>query len=382
MTGAILLARYDEMLSELERGHRRRILTSRSGLDFASNDYLGLATSSRMTNAVATALANGTLIGATGSRLLRGNAPEHEKLEAVAAEFFGAERALFFGGGYLANFAVLTTLPQKGDLVIIDELVHASTREGARAGRAQVIEVPHNEVGAVEDAISTRKGAMGAGRVWIAVESLYSMDGDRAPLADLAALADTYDAFLLIDEAHATGVYGPDGRGFSHDLEGRENVIVLHTCGKALGCSGALITGSAILCDFLVNRCRPFIYATAPSPLMAVAAMEAIAILQTEPERRHKLHRLIDVTSRELANRCGVEASGSQIVPILVGDNRRTMVLASALQQRGFDVRGIRPPTVPKGTARLRISLTLNVSEADVSLLIEVLTDEWAKLAA
>jgi 8-amino-7-oxononanoate synthase len=382
MTRAMPLSRYSEMLSELEREHRRRQLIPRLGLDFASNDYLGLATSARMANAVAAALANGTPIGATGSRLLRGNAPEHEELEMVAAKFFGAERSLFFGGGYLANVAVLTTLPQKEDLVILDQLVHASTREGSRGGRAQVVEVPHNDIDAVEDAILKWKRTAKAGRIWIAVESLYSMDGDRAPLAELARLADTHNAFLLIDEAHATGIYGPDGRGLAHDLEGRDNVVVLHTCGKALGCSGALVLGSAVLCDFLVNRCKPFIYATAPSPLMAVAATEAIAILQTEPERRQQLFRLIDIACRELRDRCGIEASGSQIVPILIGNDQRAMALASALQKVGFDIRGIRPPTVPAGTARLRLSLTLNVSDADVSHLVECLADELRKVSA
>src|SRR5262245_57895088 len=166
---------------------RLRTLSSRAGLDFASNDYLGLATSKRLSGAVATALANGTPVGATGSRLLRGNAPEHEAIEAAAAAFFGAERALFFGGGYVANFAVLTTLPQKGDLVVLDALIHASAHEGTRAGRARFVQAAHNDAGAVESAIREWRSAGGAGKAWIVVESLYSMDGDRAPLQDLMA---------------------------------------------------------------------------------------------------------------------------------------------------------------------------------------------------
>ncbi|MGX5845192.1 8-amino-7-oxononanoate synthase [Mesorhizobium sp. ArgA1] len=378
MSGRALLDRYKATLSGLARKDRLRTLSAPSGLDFASNDYLGLARSKRMAQALAAALAAGTPVGATGSRLLRGNDPEHEALEAKAAGFFGAERALFFGGGYVANFALLTTLPQKGDLIVLDELIHASAHEGARAGRAEVVEATHNDAGAVDDAIVAWRAMGGTGRSWIVVESLYSMDGDRAPLGELIAVADRHDAFLFVDEAHATGVYGPNGRGMAHDLEGRDNVVVLHTCGKALGASGALVTAPEVLCDYLINRCRPFIYATAPSPLMAVAAATALDIVADEPERRERLARLVALAGTR-AEALGLPASGSQILPIILGDNRRAMALAEALQSRGFDVRGIRPPTVPEGTARLRISLTLNVDEADVSALFNALADEWER---
>ncbi|MER8867249.1 8-amino-7-oxononanoate synthase [Mesorhizobium sp. M0751] len=382
MSAGGLLDRYETTLNGLARKNRLRALSPRAGLDFASNDYLGLAASPRLAKAVAAALAAGTPIGATGSRLLRGNGPEHETLEAEAARFFGAKRALFFGGGYVANFAVLTTLPQKGDLVVLDALIHASAHEGARAGRAAMVEAPHNDVGGFEAAILAWRRSGGTGRPWIVVESLYSMDGDRAPLADLAVLAGRHDAFLLIDEAHATGVYGPDGRGLAHDLEGRDNVVVLHTCGKALGVSGALVTAPTAIIDYFINRCRPFIYATAPSPLMAVAATEALAILRDEPERRERLAALVAFAGREIEARCAITPSGSQILPVIVGDNARAMALASALQARGFDVRGIRPPTVPEGTARLRISLTLNVEQADVAAMIKALAEEWERMAA
>lgn len=378
MSGQALLDRYEASLRGLARKSRLRSLSRRAGLDFASNDYLALASSERIGDAVATALANGTPVGATGSRLLRGNDPEHEALEAKAAGFFGSERALFFGGGYLANFAVLTTLPQKRDLIVLDELIHASAHEGARAGRADVVEVGHNDADAVDDAIKTWRASGGIGRAWIVAESLYSMDGDRAPLNDLVEVADRHEAFLFIDEAHATGVYGPEGRGLAHHLEGRENVVVLHTCGKALGASGALVTAPAVLCDYLVNRCRPFIYATAPSPLMAVAAATALDIVAGEPELRERLAKLA-VLAGEKAEALGFKASGSQIVPIVIGDNARAMTLAEALQARGFDVRGICPPTVPEGTARLRISLTLNVDENDLSALFEALSEECSR---
>lgn len=378
MTRHGLLDHYATSLRGLARKSRLRMLSGRSGFDFASNDYLALAGDRRISDAITTALANGTPVGATGSRLLRGNAPEHEALEAKAAGFFGSERALFFGGGYVANFAVLTTLPQKGDLIVLDELIHASAREGARAGRADVVEVRHNSADAVDSAIKTWRVDGGIGRAWIVAESLYSMDGDHAPLNELHEIAERHEAFLFIDEAHATGVYGPNGRGLAHHLARRENVVVLHTCGKALGASGALVTAPAVLCDYLINRCRPFIYSTAPSPLMAVAVATALDVVAAEPERREQLATLATLAG-EKAKALGFKASGSQILPIVIGDNASTMALAEALQAGGFDVRGIRPPTVPEGTARLRISLTLNVGANEISALFHALSQEYSQ---
>jgi 8-amino-7-oxononanoate synthase len=367
---------YVAALRALEDGHQRRALKPRAGMDFVSNDYLALANAPRMRKAVAVALEAGTPIGSGGSRLLRGNCEEHETLEAEAARFFGSETALFFGGGYVANFAVLTTLPQRGDLLVLDALVHASIHEGARAGRAEFCHATHNEPQSFEKAIRDWRAKGGMGRVWIVVESVYSMDGDFAPLDDLVAMADRHDAFLLVDEAHATGVYGEQGRGLTAAYEGRDNLVVVHTCGKALGAAGALVTMTRVLRDFMVNRCRPFIFATAPSPLTAVAVREALLILQQEPAHQQRLSELVAFTHREIGARGGPSASRSQIVPYIVGDNARAMSLASALQARGFDIRGIRPPTVPAGTARLRISLTLNVSEDNVRSMLDALFEE------
>jgi 8-amino-7-oxononanoate synthase len=367
---------YIRALQALKDDDRLRSLRPRAGIDFASNDYLALASSPRIKKAVTAALEAGTPIGAGGSRLLRGNCEEHESLEADAAKFFGAEAAIFFGNGYVANFAVLTTLPQRGDLLVLDSLVHASIHEGARAGRADVRESRHNEPQSVDDIIRDWRKQGGTGRVWIVAESLYSMDGDFAPLESLIAIADRHDAFLMIDEAHATGVYGEQGRGLTATYEGRENLVVIHTCGKALGAAGALVTSTRVLRDFMVNRCRPFIFSTAPSPLMAVAVSEALLILQQEPEHQQRLANLIAFTDRQIGARGGWHSSGSQILPFIVGDNARAMTLAAALQARGFDIRGIRPPTVPAGTARLRISLTNNVGEDDVRAMLDALAEE------
>ncbi|WP_245894672.1 8-amino-7-oxononanoate synthase [Paracoccus indicus] len=371
------LATYRLDLEGLAADARLRSLAPRRGIDFSSNDYIGLAQSDRLVRAARDALDRGVPVGAAGSRLLRGNTDPQQQFEDEAARFFGAEAALGFGGGYVANFAVLTTLPQRGDLLLMDALSHASTHEGARAGRAQVAQFRHGDVGHASDVIDEWRAAGNTGAVWITVESLYSMDGDVAPLNDLMVLADRH-GFLMVDEAHATGVYGPQGRGLAHHLEGRDNVVTLHTLGKALGGSGALICGSRVLIDFLINRCRPFIFATAPSPLMAAVGTEALAMLCDEPWRQDALRAHVASFGAQMAQRLPqVPLSGSQIVPLIVGPNAPTMELAAALQARGFDVRGIRPPTVPEGTSRLRVSLNLNASPDDVIRLAETLEELW-----
>ena len=374
------LAPFRADLAALDDAARTRRLIPRAGVDFASNDYLGLAGSPRLAAAVRAALDAGVPVGAAGSRLLRGNTDWQEAFETKAAAFFGAESALGFGGGYQANVALLSTLPQRGDLVLMDALSHASTHEGARLTRAEVASFRHNDVTHAQDVITDWRRQDGAGAVWIAVESLYSMDGDAAPLDDLAQLADK-EGFLVIDEAHATGVWGPQGRGLGHALESRENVITLHTLGKALGGSGALLCLSKTLRDVLINRARPFIFATAPSPLMAVAGAEALDILRDEPDRRQSLHDLITLFSKEMSSHLPhLPMSGSQIIPLIVGPDADTMALAHAVQDAGFDLRGIRPPTVPAGTSRLRVSLTLNASADDVRRLAQRLGALWPDL--
>jgi 8-amino-7-oxononanoate synthase len=199
------------------------------------------------------------------------------------------------------------------------------------------------------------------------------MEGDRAPLKELKVLAEQFGAFLVIDEAHATGVYGPQGRGLGAEFEGSDCVIVLHTGGKALGCSGALVTAPGILIDFLINRARPFIFATAPAPLVAVALGESLAILREEPGRRARLTALVDYAREAIGKHLGLATPPSQILPVIIGESEPTLAIADKLQAAGFDVRAIRPPTVPPGTARLRISITLNVDETAIDGLIDAL---------
>lgn len=368
---SLALAPYEAKLTGLRRRSRFRSLTSQQGVDFTSNDYLGFVNAKRLKRALMAAIDRGVPAGAGGSRLLRGNHDEHEALETEAADFFGTEKALYFGSGYAANVAVFSTLPQRGDLIVHDALIHASACDGISASKAQAVAVPHNDVAAFEAAICAWRRSGGKGRPWIAVESLYSMDGDRAPVLELARLADRHNGFLVIDEAHATGVYGPDGRGIASGMESRGNVLVLHTCGKALGLSGALLGLPAPLYDYLINRARNFIYSTAPSPLMAAGVREALRMLADEPERRLKLENLKNFASAQLNEKLDLKPSGSQILPVIIGDNANAVRIAAHMCAGGFDIRAIRPPTVPEGTARLRITITLNVDESHISQMFD-----------
>lgn len=370
-----LLSPYTRQLAALEARGRARHLIPRAGADFSSNDYLGLARDKAIADAVAQGLARGVPIGSGGSRLLRGNAPEHEALEAKAAGFFGCEATLYFANGFAANLGVLSALPRQGDLIVADELIHASMHDGIRQSRAELQLVPHNDAQAVDDAILAWRARGGTGRPWIVAETVYSMDGDLAPVDDLAAISWRRNAMLLLDEAHATGVFGRDGRGVAAHLEGEENVITVHTCGKALGVEGALVCAPRVLIDTLINRARPFIFSTAPSPLMAVAvgaALDRVAGAGGDA-LRSALRARIDAAARLICEPLGLASPTSQILPVVLGDDRWTMAAARACQSAGFDVRGIRPPTVPSGTSRLRLSLTLNATPDQVAALAGVL---------
>jgi 8-amino-7-oxononanoate synthase len=377
-----MLERFRSDLAGLAARDRLRALSARAGLDFASNDYLALAESDELKEAAAAALARGVPVGAGGSRLLRGNHPEHEALEEEAARFFRAGSALFFGAGFSANEALISTLPQREDCIFYDALIHASAHDGMRLSRATRAAFPHNDVTTLDESIRAWRPTGGAGRPWILVESLYSMDGDAAPLDALMALAERHEAFLLVDEAHATGVYGPGGRGLAARFEGRENVITVHTCGKALGVSGALVCLAAPLRDVLINRCRNFIFATAPSPLVASCVRASLKIIETAEDRREALRARVALAGRELQRLCNVTPSGSQVQPVIVGGDARALSLAARMRARGYDIRAIRPPTVPEGTARLRLSLTLHASEEQIARMIANLSEELSKAQA
>ncbi|MET4315430.1 8-amino-7-oxononanoate synthase [Bradyrhizobium sp. RT4b] len=369
-------ASYVAGLDAPKEDDRQRGIMPRIGTAFSSSDYLALASAPRMKTAILNALEAGTPIGAGGSRLLRGNYEEHECLEAEAARFFGAQTALSFGCGYFASFPVLTGLPQRHNLLVLESLVHANTHEGARAGRAAFRLCAHKDPQAIESEIRDWRAAGGAGQVWIVVESLYSMDGAFALLDDLLAIVGRHDVFLVVDEADSTGVCGEHGRGLTAPYERRENLLVVHTCGKALGAAGPPVTASCVLRDFIINRCRLPVFATAPSPLTAEAARETLLILQEEPERQQRLATLVAFPHWEIVARGERSPSNSLIPPYIVGENARALRQAAALQARGFDIRGIRPPTVSAGTARLRISLTLNVGEEEVRAMLDARAED------
>jgi len=373
---------YRDQLRALEKAGRKRQLTVPAGKDFSSNDYLGLASSPFLKEAAQTAIANGVAHGSGGSRLLGGNHPEHEALEEFAAAYYGAQASLFFGSGFAANTALFATLPQTDDLVLYDELIHASVHDGMKLGRAAFRAFRHNDCNAVEAAIQNWRASGATGTVWIAVESLYSMDGDRAPLAELTQIADAQDAMLIIDEAHAVGVFGEGGIGLAGMLGKGDNVLILRTCGKALGGEGALLTMPTILRDFFINRARPFIFSTAPSPLTAHLAHQAIVHIAKTPSLQAGLAEHIALARRCFAGLSLSRGQDSQIFPIILGDDRVAVTVATLLQGQGFDVRAIRPPTVPVGTARLRISLTLNVTSDDIRDLSTALGEALAMAEA
>ncbi|KAJ57079.1 8-amino-7-oxononanoate synthase [Actibacterium mucosum KCTC 23349] len=369
-------------LEALDARGRLRRLQPRAGADFASNDYLGLANSDLLRDAARAALDRGVGTGAGASRLLRGNDPEHAALEAEAAQVFGTQAALYLANGFTANMALFSSLPRQGDLILHDALIHASAHDGMRLGPATTQAFAHNDADAAETALRTWRAAGGDGRVWIAIEALYSMDGDFAPIDEFVALADRHDAMLVVDEAHATGLYGPDGRGLSHPFASRENVVSLHTCGKALGSSGALICGAEPLIDTLINRARGFIYSTAPAPLNAAITRAALGTLVADDPRRMAALQLGGVARSEAARLCGTQPGNSQIIPVIIGDDKRCMRIAQTMQEAGFDVRGIRPPTVPRGTARLRISVTPHVDAATITAMFETLANALQAEAA
>lgn len=360
--------RHQGALDLLKQRSRYRSLMPRAGHDFASNDYLGLAGSDLLRQAAQEALARGVPVGAGGSRLLRGNDDEHSLLETEAAEVFGTERALFMGGGFQANTAIFATLPGHDDLILHDALIHASAHDGMRLGRAKTQAFAHNDPAAAEQAILDWQST-NTGRIWLAIETVYSMDGDKARVAEFMALANKYDAVLVADEAHATGVYGTNGLGLTHAFASNANLLTLHTCGKGLGVSGALICGHSALIDTLINKARGFIFATAPSPLNAAIVRVALRHLAESTDLQHRAHDTIAHAHTEAARLCGLTDLETQIIPVIIGKDAPTMECAAAMQSKGYDIRGIRPPTVPRNTSRLRISITGNVSKQVITKL-------------
>ena len=368
-----LLRRLEGELAALEANAQLRHLEILPDLNFSSNDYLGLSVDPRLRAAVAEALAKGSPVGSTGSRLLSGHAGIWEELELQLARFTGAEAVSYFSSGYAANVGLFGAVLRSDDVVFSDSANHASIIDGIRLSGARKVIFPHRNLNALEDEL--RQSRAVAGQKIIAVESVFSMDGDRAPLPDLIALADRYGAELIVDEAHATGVFGPQGRGLIASAHADGAVFAaVHTCGKALAGMGAFVSGSKTLKQFLINRARTFIFSTALPPYLAAQMRTAIGIVASADAERERLADLATHLRTRLRE-AGFDTaqSNSQIVPVLLGTNERALHFAAYLQQQGFAVRAIRPPTVPVGSARLRLSLTARHSREMLDRLVDAL---------
>lgn len=369
-------------LGELDAAGLRRELVEPSGIDFASNDYLGMANDPGLRAALLArlaALGPDEPIAAPASRMLRGTTSLHRRLEERLARFKGSEAALLYPSGYQANVGLLTALIGPSDRAVSDALNHASLIDGLRMSGCSRVVVPHLDVAAIERALAS---PCPEGRTFLVTESLFSMDGDAAPLGLYADLAERYGACLVVDDAHATGVFG-DQRGSGLTESGgvaRRAVAVVSTLGKALGFSGAFVAGSRTVVDWLVNRSRAFLFTTAPPPLLLYALEAALDRAEAEPGRRLRVRGLAD-RLRERLHAVGLDtgASVGPIVPVLLGDNRRAVAVAEEIQQRGFDVRAARPPTVPPGTARLRISVHADHTEAQIEALAAAVAEAVAR---
>jgi len=368
------------------RAEARIVVDGVPAVDFSSNDYLGLAGDPRLAEA-ATAYLHEDATGAAAARLLSGNHPLHTTLERALAEFKGTEAALMFSSGYMANIGAIPALIGRRDVMYADTLNHASLIDAARLSRAEVRTFPHCDLSALRTMLRDDAGKFR--RRLIVVDGMFSMDGDLFPLDELVPLAREFDAWTYVDDAHGTGVIGPDGRGTAaHFGVEREIDVLMGTLGKALGTSGAFVAGSATLIEFLLHRARSFIFTTGTPPALAAATLRALDIVRDEPWRREKLHDNARHIRRKLAD-IGRPANGlsdSYVVPVLIGDTDATMRVGQRLRDAGYVIGAIRPPTVPLGTSRLRITMssahTPEQIDGLVTALEMVLREEVPELVA
>jgi 8-amino-7-oxononanoate synthase len=361
--------------SEIEVGGHRLI-------NFSSNDYLGLANDPRLREAAIAAIGEFG-VGAGASRLISGTQSPHLRLERALAKWKGTESALCFSSGYAAALGMIPALVSKSDVVLLDKLCHASLIDGAKLSGAILRVFPHNHLGKLESHLEwARRGHPGK-RILIVTESVFSMDGDRAPLRQIVELKKRFGALLMLDEAHAVGVIGANGRGLASVENLNEDVDVqMGTLSKALGATGGYICGSRNLIEWLINRARSFIYSTAPAPGVAAAALAAVNFLSSTEgeERRLLLWKKINLLRELLPMNAKGSNASSAIFPWIVGDEQAALDLASALQNEGFLVPAIRYPTVAKGSARLRITVTAAHEEDQIRSLCEAIRRLSAKL--
>jgi 8-amino-7-oxononanoate synthase len=376
-----IVDRLDADLAELDAAdlrRRRRIIESRHGtevvvdgrraINFCSNDYLGLADEPALTEA-AVAGARRWGVGAGASHLVSGHFAIHEAAEARLAAYVGCESALLFSTGYMANAGVMSALVGRGDAIFADKLNHASLVDGALLTRADLKRYPHRDPAALDRLLAQST----APRKLIVTDSVFSMDGDLAPLAEIATLAETHDAWLMIDDAHGLGVIGPQGRGaLKHFDLNAERILYIGTLGKAAGIAGAFAAGSKRLTDWLLQKTRTYIFTTGAPPLLAECLIEAVDLMESGDARRATVQRHIDRLRTGLPGAHLLEST-TPIQPLIVGENHKALALAQTLFEQGLWVPAIRPPTVPEGSARLRISLSAAHTDAQIDALTAAL---------
>jgi 8-amino-7-oxononanoate synthase len=355
----------------------RVVVDGRKYLSFCSNDYLGLAADPRVADAAIESIRRYG-VGAGASHLTSGHHRCHEELEVQCARIVGARRALLFSSGYLANLAVVSVLAGRSTEIFADRLNHASLNDAMILSRARCKRYAHCDLAALETALARSA----AGGKTVVTDSVFSMDGDIAPLPGIAALCERHDAWLVIDDAHGFGVLGENGGGaLEHFGLHSARIAYVGTFGKAAGVSGAFVAGSDELIELLIQRARPYIYTTASPPAWAAALMKSLDLMRAESWRRQRLAALSERVSRTLAlRRWRLASSRTAIQPVVVGDVSEALALSSALEAEGILVPAIRPPTVPAGSARLRISLSAAHAEADIDLLVQMLLRMEASL--
>jgi 8-amino-7-oxononanoate synthase len=361
-----MLDRMKADLAALRSADQLRELAIPSGIQLNSNDYLGLSGHPRLKEAIARALQEDDRFASTGSRLLSGNHERWEQLEAEFAEFIGAEAALYFPSGYAANVGLLSSVLKSEDTVFSDASNHASLIDGIRLARVRKVVFPHLDLNSLEDALRRHSGD---GRKVVVLESIFSMEGDQSPLGDVSALCERFGASLIVDQAHSVGV----------EVEPWRDVLAaVYPCGKALVSMGAFVAGSRSLRDYLVNHARTFIFSTALPPYCAAHVREAIALVSAADAERGRLQELSGHLRKRLrAAGFDIGHSDSQIIPIILGANDTALRFAAVAAEAGFAIRAIRPPTVPAGTARLRVSVNAGLSMADLDKFVEVMTSVY-----
>jgi len=372
----LLLDDLENDLARLKGKNQWRSLRRVAGVNLCSNDYLGLSQNEGLRAAIVEAVRRVEHIGGTGSRLLSGHFPVWEELENEFAEFAGTETALYFGSGYAANVGLLSSLLGKEDLVFSDELNHASIIDGVRFSGSRKEIYPHRDLNALEDALKAHSEKRC--RKIVVTESVFSMDGDVAGVQAIVPLAERFGANVIVDEAHATAVHGPNGRGIVAACGLEERVLAtVHTCGKALASAGAFVCGSAVMKEHLINHARTFIFSTAMPPYMTGQISAGLRLARRmDTDRRELLDRAREFSQLLKREAWDVPSTDSQIVPIVVGSNEDALRAAEFLQNEGFAIRAIRPPTVPEGKARLRLSLTSSIRKHELERLFTVL-DAW-----